>query len=159
MRYVVVALVLAVAITVSSCSDDDAREAAETDGCAAATTEADPLVGPLEVQAVSSSDVEAWALVFNTWPHEAGDILRMPADLEIKIVWRVTGDGDLEISAIGPDGQTISPHWGPESHGGSSWRRPGDEWGTGWIFPEAGCWSFLLGRGDATATLTADVIT
>ena len=37
--------------------------------------------------------------------------------------------------ATGPGGRTLRPVWGPEPHSGSSYHRPGDEWGTGWTFP------------------------
>jgi hypothetical protein len=59
---------------------------------------------------------------------------------QIKIVWRMTGHGAFELSALGPSGQMVHPDWGPEGHGGSTWNRPGDEWGTGFTFPSAGCW-------------------
>jgi hypothetical protein len=44
---------------------------------------------------------------------------------EIKIAWRMTGAGDLTMTASGPDGATTKPTWGPEGHGGSSFHRPG----------------------------------
>jgi hypothetical protein len=56
-----------------------------------------------------------------------------------------------------PDGITVIPDWGPEAHLGSDWNRPGDGWGTGWTFPEAGCWRFQIRRGNDMATLSADV--
>ncbi len=60
-----------------------------------------------------------WALFF-------GD--EVVAGQEIKVVWRMTGSGGLSISATGPDAKIVQPEWGPESHGSSSWDRPG---GTG----------------------------
>jgi hypothetical protein len=71
-----------------------------------------------------------WALFF-------GPLRR---DTEIKVVWRMTGDGDLSMWANGPRGARVTPVWGPEAHGGSTWQKPGQEWGTGWVFPSAGCW-------------------
>lgn len=71
---------------------------------------------------------------------------------EVKIVWRMTGAGD----AVGDRGVTTRPTWGPEAHGGSSYHRPGDEWGTGWVFPSAGCWTVHATRaqaGEATLEL------
>jgi hypothetical protein len=62
------------------------------------------------------------------------------AGQQIKVVWRMTGDGDLSMVATGPGGRTVRPVWGPEAHSASSYHRPGDEWGTGWTFPSAGCW-------------------
>jgi len=43
--------------------------------------------------------------------------------------------------------------FGPEAYGGSSWVKPGDEWGTGFIFPEAGCWRVHAQRDDLVGDL------
>ncbi len=72
-----------------------------------------------------------WALLFLKEPV-------LTAGTEVKVVWRMTGSGRFAISATGPDGATIEPVWGPDAHGGSNWGRPGEEWGTGWVFPHAG---------------------
>jgi hypothetical protein len=93
--------------------------------------------------------VSLWAMLFLTKP-------KLEAGKETKIVWRMTGSGDLTIQATGPDGRTVSPAW-LESHGGSTWDRPGDEWGTGWVFPVSGCWTVRAVRGAAAATLTLGV--
>jgi hypothetical protein len=91
-----------------------------------------------------SPDAELWALPFATVPFERGK--------EVKIVWRMTGSGPLEVGATLPDGTKAKLAWGPESHEGSSWKRPGEEWGTGFVFPKAGCWRVHLtrttGQGD-----------
>ena len=71
------------------------------------------------------------------------------AGQQIKVVWRMTGDGDLSMVATGPGGRTLRPVWGPEQHSASSYHRPGDEWGTGWTFPEAGCWTIQATRKTA----------
>ncbi|WP_157018075.1 hypothetical protein [Cryptosporangium arvum] len=47
---------------------------------------------------------------------------------------------------------TIGPAWGPEPH-----REPPDEWGTGWVFPSARCWTFVVTRGAATGRVTIRV--
>ncbi|TDC69478.1 hypothetical protein E1200_08420 [Actinomadura sp. GC306] len=73
------------------------------------------------------------------------------ADQELKIVWRVTGDGPLRAAATGPDGREREPAWGPEPHGGSSFQRPGSEWGVGYRIDEPGCWRLRLARGTGTA--------
>ena len=65
---------------------------------------------------------------------------------ETKIVWRMTGQGALTIFAENADGRRVDPVWGPEEHGGSNWQRPGDEWGTGFIFPTPGCWRIVAAR-------------
>lgn len=76
---------------------------------------------------------------------------------EIKVVWRMTGSGDLSINATGPDGKVLKPEWGPESHGSSNWDRPGDEWGTGWVFPSAGCWTINATRTNGSGYLVLRV--
>ncbi len=77
---------------------------------------------------------------------------------DLKIVWRMTGTGDLHLDAIGPQGQQIAPDWGPEAHVSSNWDRPGDEWGAGFTIPEAGCWDLHASRdstsGDAWLIFT-----
>ena len=83
--------------------------------------------------------VELWGLLFGEVPLRRG--------VEIKIVWRMTGEGPLrKVEATLPDGARARLAWGPEEHGGSNWRRPGQEWGTGFVFPERGCWKVELTR-------------
>lgn len=123
--------------------------------CTATLTEAGGIGS--EARAATNGSFDVWALIFNTWNMPYGDPVAIPAQREVKIVWRATGEGPLSLEAIGPDGSTVPPDWGPEPHLGSNWARPGDEWGSGWTLPEAGCWTFQVTRGDQTATLTADV--
>lgn len=82
----------------------------------------------------AGNGVTLWALFFPTQP-------ALTAGQEIKVVWRMIGSGDFSVSATGPDGTVVKPVWGPEQHGDSTWHRPGQEWGTGWVFPSAGCWT------------------
>ncbi|TXK43198.1 hypothetical protein [Nonomuraea sp. C10] len=95
-----------------------------------------PADGFAEVRG-TSEDAELWGLLFAEVPFEAG--------AEVKIVWRMTGDGPLKVSATGPGGKRAKLVW-LEDHGGSNWRRPGYEWGTGWVFPAPGCWKVELSR-------------
>jgi hypothetical protein len=85
-----------------------------------------------------------WALFFGA---------TVIAGQEIKVVWRMTGSGDLTMNATGENGTTITPSWGPEIHSSSSFQRPGDEWGTGWVFPAAGCWTVNATRAVGRAQL------
>lgn len=87
-----------------------------------------------------SSNGELWALLFND----------LRAGQEIKIVWRVTGTGNLHLVALGPQGQRLAPLWGPQGHLGSNWTRPGDEWGAGFRFSVAGCWDIHAARDDVS---------
>ena len=146
-------LMLIAASIVASCSPQSAP-------CVPATTATQPLIGP-EAQAVSGDQLETWALFFTTpdMPDmPPGGEIRIGESKQIKIVWRVTGSGSFTIDAVGPDGTTIEPDWGPEIHAGSSWQRPGEEWGTGWTFPSLGCWRFQVQRGDSSATLDVEVV-
>ncbi|MET7747360.1 hypothetical protein [Micromonospora sp. NPDC005367] len=79
------------------------------------------------------------------------------AGRELKVVWRMTGSGDFAISATGPEGQVVKPVWGPEPHDSSNWERPGDEWGTGWVFPGAGCWTINATRTVGSGSLVLRV--
>jgi hypothetical protein len=67
----------------------------------------------------------------------------------VKIVWRMTGVGNLELVALGPKGEHLSPNDGPQEHSGSSWNRPGLEWGSVFTFPEGGCWQVHASRDGA----------
>src|SRR6266849_6051511 len=74
-----------------------------------------------------------WALVFGPVP--------IKARTETKIVWRMGGHGAFNIGAKTTNGTSAQLTFGPEPHDGSSWYIPNtDEWGTGFIFPTAGCW-------------------
>lgn len=77
---------------------------------------------------------------------------------QTKIVWRMTGTGDLQMFAENAAGTRVTPDWMQQHTLGSSWSRPGDEWGTGWTFPTAGCWRVFAIRetvaGDAWFTVS-----
>jgi hypothetical protein len=91
-----------------------------------------------------------WALFFPTQPV-------LTAGHGIKLVWRMTGSGDFSISATGPDGTIVKPVWGPEQHSDSTWHRPGEEWGTFWVFPTAGCWTVHATRTSGSGYLVLRV--
>jgi hypothetical protein len=76
---------------------------------------------------------------------------------EVKIVWRVTGDGDLAVRSVRPDGSTGPLTFGPEAHTGSNFSAPGGEWGTGFRFDAPGCWVIEVRRGPVNARLAVDV--
>ena len=79
------------------------------------------------------------------------------ADEEIKIVWRMTGSGELSISVTGPSGESVPLTFGPERHAGSTYDRPGDEWGSGYRFTQPGCWHLHLERADSSGDVWLDV--
>lgn len=144
-------------LCVGACASPAASDGAERAACDPSVTELNPSQG-IEVRADSPDDVEGWALIFNHWPLDPGDVLTVPAAEEVKIVWRLTGDGDdVSFQATGPEGQIENLSWGPAPHGGSNWERPGQEWGTGWVFPTEGCWVLQATRGAHTFAITVDV--
>jgi hypothetical protein len=93
-----------------------------------------------------SADLTVWALFLN--PLEARQ--------DIKIVWRVTGAGAFQVRAYHPSGATTMPDRVGD-HGGSNWQKPGDEWGTFFNFPTAGCWDLHVTRGTSSGDLWIDV--
>ena len=104
----------------------------------------------LEIQGIMKSDGEMWALLFFETAHTNEDE---------KIVWRITGTGqEFHAQAQNGDGTIILPVWGPEYHGGSNWERPGSEWGTGFNFPEPGCWTITITRGTTMGEIALDVL-
>jgi hypothetical protein len=103
-----------------------------------------------EVQGIMSTGGEMWALLFFDKPH---------AKEELKIVWRITGSGkDFTVQAKNVDGTVVGPIWGPIDHGGSSWDRPGYEWGTGFNIPEPGCWTFTVTRGSTIGEIRLSIL-
>ena len=69
----------------------------------------------------------------------------------------MTGDGPLKVSFTAPDGKRKALVFGPDAHNGSSYQRPGDEWGTGFRFPTSGCWHIRLTRTDSVGDVWFDV--
>jgi hypothetical protein len=103
-----------------------------------------------EVQGTMKSVGTLWGLYFF-------DTARVNQDL--KFVWRVSGNGvDMTIQAQNEDGMVIQPVWGPDYHGSSTWQHPGLEWGTGFNFPEPGCWTITIGRGATSGSIHLDVL-
>ena len=101
-------------------------------------------LGP-EIHALST-DASVYGLLFPIHPTlRAGD--------QLKIVWRMTGSGNLVVTSTSPTNRAGVLTFGPELHDGSSYTRPGSEWGTGFLFDEPGCWRIHLqrdvGSGDA----------
>lgn len=119
----------------------------------------DNLIDLLDVRARTSPDHDVWALFFFTEPPAIGDPLSINVNQEVKVVWQANGQGDVAMVATGPDGDEVAPTFGPSLHGGSNWDRVlgGEEWDTGWILPEAGCWRIELSRGQ-TVIATLDLV-
>src|SRR2546426_5611432 len=92
-----------------------------------------------------------WALVFAPLP--------IKARTETKIVWRMGGHGQFHIGAKTTDGTSAQLTFGPEPHDGSTWYVPNtDEWGTGFIFPSAGCWRVHAWRDGSTGDVFFNIV-
>ncbi|MDP9867748.1 MULTISPECIES: hypothetical protein [Streptosporangium] len=113
----------------------------DASACASAGASPEGTASLPEVRGVAR-DAELWGLLFAPLP--------LPSGKAVKIVWRMTGSGPLRVSATHPDGAAAELTFGPEEHSGSSWKRPGDEWGTGLVFSKAGCWKVHLSRSTGT---------
>ena len=104
-----------------------------------------------EVLGTATGGQQLHGLLFRTQsPVAVGDTL--------KVVWRMTGTGDLTATATAPDGTDQRLDWGPEAHSGSSYVRPGDEWGVGYRFTQPGCWHLHLGRADGEGDVWLAVV-
>ncbi|SCE88464.1 hypothetical protein GA0074696_1441 [Micromonospora purpureochromogenes] len=95
------------------------------------------------VREIAGTPGVLWALLF--FPETDG----LPAGRQTKIALKVTGTGELTLRATGPDDVTVRPEEF-DQHDGSNWTRPGDEWGTYWVFPTPGCWTIRADRADGT---------
>lgn len=98
-----------------------------------------------------SDTTQVWALLMPTGS------LPVRAHESVKIVWKMTGSGSLRLVGIGPDGMSLAPMAGPQQHGSSNWARPGDEWGSQFLFPTAGCWDLHATRGEASGDIWLEV--
>jgi len=156
---VAVSTVVSAVLVGMSCSSEssDRPEAAErtsTSGlsqrCENETTiDEDGPHGP-EVRGFAS-DASLYGLVFlhGHAPVGVGD--------EVKIVWRMTGSGELKIRVADPAGAPRTLTFGPERHFGSTYDRPGDEWGSGFLFDVPGCWHITLERTVGSGEVWIDV--
>lgn len=93
-----------------------------------------------------------WGLLMSAhpMPFRVGD--------QEKIVWRMTGTGPLTLVAISPSGAVHRPFWGPAAHDGSNWNKPGEEWGSGYVFTSPGCWDLRATRGSATGDVWIRIV-
>jgi hypothetical protein len=103
-----------------------------------------------EVEAVAT-DATVYGLVFLSRPAPivAGD--------DVRIVWRMTGAGEIAVTSESPSGRAGELTFGPEFHPSSTYDRPGMEWGTGFRFDEPGCWHIHLERDTGSGDVWFDV--
>jgi hypothetical protein len=126
------ALLLGAALLTAGCGDSP--EASCSRPSKLAVTDARPEV------AARGKDAQLHGLVF-----ARGLPLRASAE-DLKIVWRMTGSGPLKLAAYDERGAKVPLAWGPEEHGGSTYQRPGDEWGSGYRFAAPGCYRLTARR-------------
>jgi hypothetical protein len=107
--------------------------------------------GLAEVLGTGFGEAVMWGLLWDDPP--------LGVRQEIKMVFRLTGEGPFEVVAIHEDGLQLDPNWGPNRHGpdGSSYGRLGDEWGTAFFFTETGCWNIHVTRGLDTVDIWVPV--
>lgn len=114
-------------------------------GCDAPT----PIVHS-EVQGISA-DASIYGLLFmkHQPPSRVGD--------EVKIVWRNDRNGRAVSGVHVADCTTRRADLRPRAHAGSTYTRPGDECGTGFVFDELGCWHIHLERSDVSGDVWFNV--
>lgn len=105
---------------------------------------------PTEAFAVPASQGQAWARLFAPQPLRAGD--------SAKIVVRVTGSGPLRAWATGPGGARVASVPPPSAHLTSTFQRPGDEFGTYFVFPSTGSWTVSFERPGLVAAWQLTVV-
>jgi hypothetical protein len=94
-----------------------------------------------------------WTLLFQgVWAHGRDATFTGAMGTPFKIVWHMTGSGPLRLAATSPSGTTTGPASGPHEQG-SNWNRPGDEWGSSFVFAEPGCWQIRASRDSSSADL------
>ena len=98
------------------------------------------------------SNGQLWALLFFD---------KATPNTDLKFVWRITVTGaglGFHAQAQNENGTVILPVWGPDYHESSTWQRPGMEWGTGFNFPEPGCWTITVSLGTTKGEIYVDVV-
>lgn len=100
----------------------------------------------------TSNQIQLWGLIMVDGPDNP-----VRLNEQVKIVWRITGSGELRLTSVAPDGGTHRPQWGPDEHLSSTYRRPGQEWGAGYLFTQPGCWDLHAIRGNATADVWLNI--
>jgi hypothetical protein len=100
----------------------------------------------------SSKRIQLWGLIMVDGPDNPVHVGN-----QVKIVWRITGSGELRLTSVAPDGRSHPLQWGPDEHLSGTFRRPGQEWGAGYLFTQPGCWDLHAARGTATADVWLNI--
>ena len=145
-RFAAAALVAVNGLSASQAGETHSQPFVPPTECGTPATITKSSIGFPEARA-NGSDSEAWALFFHP----------LSAKRRIKIVWRMAGRGQFRVTAYSPKGSRIEPETPPVRHTSSNWQRSGDEWGTWFQFPAAGCWLLHTTREGASANLWIEV--
>jgi hypothetical protein len=101
-----------------------------------------------------ASNGDLWALFFVGFTSARTAVLSPSVvGKRTKIVWRMLGSGDATFTAVAPGGARIAPVNVQLHDGGSTWTRPGREWGTEFVFSQPGCWQLHAQRSDGAGDL------
>lgn len=88
----------------------------------------------------TAAGTQLWALMLSSLDGVVGK--------DKKIVFRMTAHVPQVFYAVSPDGRRIDADWF-QVHAGSTWQRPGFEWGAGFTFDAPGCWRIHAGTWPA----------
>jgi hypothetical protein len=138
-------LAIGLATTLAACTSTAEQECHLTDA-----------YSPTEVLAETTDPIEVWSLWIGPQAFQTNLPVAVEAGKDIKIVWSSTGEGEFNVQATDTDGAEAFLRFGPEFHDDSNWDVPGDEWGTGWNLPPAGCWTFNITRGTHSARVVVE---
>jgi hypothetical protein len=140
-----VVVAVAAMLTVSACTDTSLRE-----GEPGATSVGQKCDSPSKIRANSHGlEIESSAADGMTlYGLIQADPYPLVASADVKkIVWRASGTGEVAVTVGSPDGATRPLTWGPEYHSDSNYDRPGDEYGSGLVTEQPGCWHVRFSRG------------
>ena len=76
----------------------------------------------------------------------------------VKVVWRITGAGVPHAALSDPRGRDSKLAFGPDLHPASTFRHPGDEYGTGFTPTAPGCWQLTMRRGGVSGSVSFLVV-
>jgi hypothetical protein len=105
----------------------------------------------------TSVGTQLWAFPFADLGPGGAATLADVVGQQTKIVFRMTAGIPTAFYAVSPDGTRIAPAW-MQPHSGSSWTRPGYEWGAGFVFDRPGCWRIHAALGAAAGDLWLSVV-
>lgn len=146
-----IVVVLGASVSLQGCVPDDGGELACADPSPVLETPAGT-----ELEGSSADGLSLYGLISGDGLIPGGGQF-MSGPGEQKIVWRVTGTGAPAVSVVSPSGDEGALAWGPEPHSGSNYDRPGDEYGTGIVLQEPGCWRLTVERDNGRADVSLQV--